>query len=196
MLYIRECSKECTNILSEVIGDVMEHYHTCYVNSCMTLGICSGLIAYLNDDIAGVGVYYKVGTSPLRVGVIYYIAVRVGYRGLGIGKSLIASVEELMLLNDVDVYLATTRSGNKAVRKILSELGYSEVRLDLLGRLSEIVKKLTCGYDDDLLYVKFKDMPQELMTPHVLAFLADPHNLELINRLWRSICYDVWLSCR
>ncbi len=196
MLRIRECLSECVDVIVDVIGGVMERYHIPYISSCINQRVCRGLIAYLNNDVAGVGVYYSVNSSPKNVGVIYYVAVKVNYRGLGVGKSLIASMEELLQLSNTHIYLATTRYDNKVVRGILSKLGYSEMELKSLGQLSEVVRKLTCGYDDDLLYIKFQNAIPEIIKSSELEFLTIPSNLNLINKLWRSICYDVWLSRR
>lgn len=186
-----ECSKECVDVIDEVISSVMEHYHIRYVNACLGLGICRGLVAVLNGNVCGVGVYYVVESYPHKVGVHYYVAVKAEFRGMGVGKALISSMEELMSSDHVSIYLATAKSGNEVIKSILSRLGYIEVPLNSLGRLSDVVKKLTCGYDDDLLFMRLYNNLNKSPTS-ALDFLTAHPNSDLINKLWRKLCYDVW----
>jgi len=187
-------------VVDGIIGSSMEGYNIWYVNSCIELGICNVLIASLDDKVVGVGVYYVVNTSPERVGVIYYVVVDRRYRGLGIGKSLIASIEEVLEGDKVSIYLATTREGNKVVRKLLTSFGYFEIPLDVgvLGEVLEVIEKITCGYDDDLLFIKTSQDTVKTLNSLIteLGFLTRQDNIEVINRLWRKICYEVWLRSR
>ncbi len=187
-------------VVDGIIGSSMEGYNIWYVNSCIELGICNVLIASLDDKVVGVGVYYIVNTSPERVGVIYYVVVDRRYRGLGIGKSLIASIEEMLESDKVSIYLATTREGNKVVRKLLTSFGYFEIPLDVgvLGEVLEVIERITCGYDDDLLFIKTSQDTVKTLNSLItkLGFLTRQDNIEVINRLWRKICYEVWLRSR
>jgi len=187
-------------VVDGIIGSSMEGYNIWYVNSCIELGICNVLIASLDDKVVGVGVYYVVNTSPERVGVIYYVVVDRRYRGLGIGKSLIASIEEVLEGDKVSIYLATTREGNKVVRKLLTSFGYFEIPLDVgvLGEVLEVIERITCGYDDDLLFIKTSQDTVKTLNSLIteLGFLTRQDNIEVINRLWRKICYEVWLRSR
>jgi len=185
--------------VDEIISSSMEGYNIWYVNSCIELGICNVLIASLNDRPVGVGIYYIVNTRPEKVGVIYYVAVDRRYRGLGIGKALIASIEEVLEGVDVGIYLATTREENNVIRNILTSFGYLEVPLDtgVLGEVLEVVERITCGYDDDLLFIKISQGNVEVPSITTkLRFLTKQDNVEVINRLWRKICYEVWLRSR
>lgn len=187
-------------VVDGIIGSSMEGYNIWYVNSCIELGICNVLIASLDDKVVGVGVYYIVNTSPERVGVIYYVVVDRRYRGLGIGKSLIASIEEMLESDKVSIYLATTRESNKVVRKLLTSFGYFEIPLDVgvLGEVLEVIERITCGYDDDLLFIKTSQDTVKTLNSLItkLGFLTRQDNIEVINRLWRKICYEVWLRSR
>lgn len=194
LLYVYECSSECVDEIDDVIRDSMEHYHISYVNSCIDLGFCRGLVATLDNEVVGVGVYYVVNSSPNKVGVIYYVAVKAKYRGLGLGKVLVSSIEELMLSEHVKISLATTRADNNVIKSVLSKLGYTEIFINSLNSLSNIIKKLTCGYDDDLLFIKFLDEVLREATPSILMFLETRSNSDLINNLWRFMCYEVWLK--
>ncbi|MEM2158041.1 MAG: hypothetical protein QXO72_03385 [Sulfolobales archaeon] len=99
-----------------------------------------------------------------------------------------------MLSEHVKISLATTRADNNVIKSVLGKLGYTEIFINSLNSLSNIIKKLTCGYDDDLLFIKFLDEVLREATPSILMFLETRSNSDLINNLWRFMCYEVWLK--
>lgn len=169
----------------------MGRYHALFAGECLRLNICKGLIAQLDSKLAGVGVYYTLNTIPKKVGVIYYVSVLSEYRRKGLGKSLVMSMEELMTIDNVSICIATTKHGNEVIRHMFKDLGYVEIPFEGLGNLLEHIEKLTCGYDDDLLLIKYLDGSNA--SSNDLMFLVNEYNTNIINEVWRSICYNVWL---
>lgn len=186
IMEIIECSRGCVDVISRVIEGFMSRFHAYYAVACLDVGVCRALIAY-DGDVVGVSVFYSV--SQLGVGVIYYVVVPLEFRGRGIGMALVASIEEILEGEGIKVFVATTREGNLASRKMLSNLGYVEVDLEsIYEELKERITMLTCGYDDDLLYLK----PMEVGLSYLLNKLIERNSVKVIEKLWRKICYEPW----
>jgi hypothetical protein len=115
------------------------------------------------------------------------------YRGRGIGRAIVASIEQLLSFEGTEVFIATTRVDNVASRDMLSSLGYIEVFIDNLSDdLREIVTMMTCGYEDDLLYVKLEKISLE----EFFSIISRGNTVEVIENLWRNICYSPWARLR
>lgn len=187
---IVECSRNCSNIVVDILEKTMSWFHSYYAAACIDMGICRALIAYERDPV-GVGVFYRVpGTE---IGVIYYVAVLPRYRGRGIGRTIVASIEQLLSFEGTEVFIATTRVDNVASRDMLSNLGYIEVFIDNLSDdLREIVTMMTCGYEDDLLYVKLEKISLE----EFFDIISRESTVKVIENLWRNICYSPWARLR
>ena len=187
---IVECGRNCSDIIRDVLENTMSWFHSYYALACVDSGICSAAVAR-KGGIAGVGVFYRIPRTD--VGVVYYVAVLPGYRGRGVGKAIIASIEEILESSGVGVFMATTRRDNAASRRMLSDLGYLEIELESLDRsLEEVVTMATCGYEDDLLYIK----PGGRDVRSVLRSLATPPVAGVIEDIWRKICYSPWRRLR
>ncbi|WP_252901810.1 GNAT family N-acetyltransferase [Vulcanisaeta sp. JCM 14467] len=139
-------------ILREFFGSAYR-----YAKAVVDYGVGSVALATVDGSIAGAVVYYGVNVGSIKLCVIYYIAVVEECRGLGIGKVLMSTVEEVCA--DSDVYVATTWFGNEPADRLYRSLGYVGYTWDELRRLIgrravDRLLKATCGYDDDIAYVK------------------------------------------
>jgi len=187
---IVECNRNYSNIIRDALEKAMSWIHSYYALACIDTNICRALIAYEEEPV-GVGVFYRVPST--WIGVIYYVAVLPRYRGRGIGRAIVASIEQLLSFEGAEVFIATTRVDNVASRDMLSSLGYIEVFIDdLSDDLREIVRMMTCGYEDDLLYVKLEKISLE----EFFSIISRKNTVEVIENLWRSICYSPWARLR
>ncbi|MEZ0249174.1 MAG: GNAT family N-acetyltransferase [Thermoproteus sp.] len=152
-----------------------------YAKAVVVDGIGDVVVAFLAGKSVAAEVYYRIKlAAPLCVH--YYVAVLEGYRGRGIGKALVGAVERLC---NAEAYAATTTEDNRAARALFSSLGYRGYLWDELDpRVRDVLLKATCGYDDDMVYIKG-------LSPSELAASrgdADAFNLKE--------CYLVWLGRR
>lgn len=187
---IAECNRNCSSIARDVLKETMTWFHTYYAVSCIEAGICRTVVVY-EDGVAGVGLFYLV--PRLNTGVIYYVSVLPRHRGRGIGKAIVVSIEEILGYEGVEVFIATTRRDNVASRRMLRDLGYTEIELKDLGSdLEELVTMMTCGYEDDLLYIK----PGGIDVASFFNKALEPSLFSVVEGLWRSICYRPWRKLR
>ncbi|MCS7111557.1 MAG: GNAT family N-acetyltransferase [Ignisphaera sp.] len=192
-MIVEECNKECIDDVGEILERSLSWFHAYYASVCIEQGICRALVCRDKDIIAGVGVFYAVETKPTSIGVIYYVAVEKNFRGHGIGKAIVASMEELMEIDGVEFYIASTRSDNIASRRMLEELNYSCILLeDLDNDFREIVEALACAYEDDVLYIKSVKGNVEQFK----SVLLDEANRRKIRKLWSTLCHGPWLMLR
>lgn len=190
VMYVYECGRECIDTVKKVLESTLSWFHSYYATSCIDVGICRSVVVHNGEDIA-VGVFYSV--DPISAGVIYYVGVLPRYRGRGVGKIVVASIEEILSLRRASVFLATTRSNNIASRKMLKDLGYLEIDLDVIDEgAREAVVMLSCGYEDDLLYVKVSEVTVE----EFFSKLTEEQNLGTIETIWRNVCYTPWRRIR
>ncbi|MET1159610.1 MAG: GNAT family N-acetyltransferase [Thermoprotei archaeon] len=183
---IRACDSNCTGTVEKIIEESMGWYHSYYASSCLEYGVCRALVARDNGRDIGITVYYTVPTQPIRLVVIYYVAVAPEYRGLGIGKALVLSVEHL---NSGSGFIATTQSNNTVSRRLFKNLGYQEYFFDELDWDTALfIEKLTCAYEDDIVF--YKD------TVSLDEIASVESNRELAEELWDKICYEPWLRLR
>lgn len=173
-----------------LVAEVMGEYHGYYAFWSREAG-ASGLVARVDGRVAGATVYYKAGLDGLGLGVIYYVVVKPGYRGRGLGRILVASSEELM--GPVDAYVATTTSDNRSSMRMFESLGYRALRLyeleDELGVMAyDLIVYATCLYEEDLVLLKdvSRDWYERITHEHLRA----------AYRIWERICYEPWLRRR
>lgn len=186
IMEIVECGRDCVDVVGRVIKECMSSFHAYYAVACLDAGVCRALVAY-EEHVVGVSVFYSV--PQLGVGVIYYVVVPSEFRGRGIGMALVASIEEILEEWGSNVFVATTRRSNLASRRMLSNLDYVEVDLEgIYEELKERITMLTCSYDDDLLYLK----PREVGLDYLLNKLLERDAVKVIEKLWRMICYEPW----
>ncbi|MEM1646668.1 MAG: GNAT family N-acetyltransferase [Ignisphaera sp.] len=187
---ITECNRNCSKQVGDVLEKTMSWFHSYYALSCIDLGLCRAVIAY-DNGVSGVGVFYAI--PRLSIGVIYYVAVLPRSRGRGIGKAIVASIEELLSYDNVEVFVATTRSNNLASRSMLRDLGYIEVVLgELDNEIEELITMMTCGYEDDVLYIKLSSVNLR----EFFSALLRPNSINIIEDTWRKICYNPWIKLR
>jgi len=192
MVIVKECYSDCIDIIRNVIEKSMGWFHAYYASACIDIGRCGGVIA-LDRDVVGVGVFYKVDLKPYAIGVIYYVAVDERYRGKGIGKMIVASIEELLNSDSLGYYVASTRSSNIGSRRMLQDLGYIEVYLDDLDSdLYEAILQAVCAYEDDILSIK----PVKNSIEYLYKMLRDENNLKIVRDIWRVQCYGLWRKLR
>ncbi len=185
---IVECNEECLNIAKKFLEHVMGWYHSYFASSCIEKGICRVLVASDKEMTIGIIVFYKALTKPLPTIVIYYVAVDSKFRGRGVGKALVTSVESLFE-NNQHIFLATTRENNIPSRKLFSELNYSEAFIEHLdNRTSNFIERLACSYEDDVvLYKGISDIA-------ILAHINE--NISIAERIWKRVCYEPWKQLR
>lgn len=177
----------------------MGFWHASFARSIKRIGGFAADLYLSNDNrLVGQGVVYIAILTDLSLGVVYYIAVEREYRGRGLGKVLLASLEEILAENGADLFLATTSSSNTASRRLFKSLGYEEFFWRDLYRSvgeeeTEILRMITCGYEDDVLFVKeerrsSKDLFEVLREREYVKRDAE--------KIWRVICYIPWVRLR
>ncbi len=193
IIVVRENTWEFLDIARAIIEEEMGWTHSYYAIESVKRGFSKIVVAFIDNAPVGVGVYYLVNGSSIRVCVHYYIVVREEYRGIGVGKVLVSSIEELN--RSVRGFLATTVYDNMASRRLFGSLGYSEYTFNYIEErlgysvLRELVRA-TCGFEDDIFLVKSIGLdPLEL-----LKSLSKER--KIIRSLWENICWQPWLDLR
>ncbi|MEM1682715.1 MAG: GNAT family N-acetyltransferase [Ignisphaera sp.] len=187
-MHVYECDRECIDIVEKIFNSSFSWFHSYYAKSCIEVGVCRSVVAYEDEDVA-IGVFYSI--DKLSVGVIYYVAVLPTHRRRGVGKIIVASIEEILSSEGISTFLATTRSSNIASRRMLNGLGYVALELDRIDEdIREAITMLTCGYEDDILYIKTFDKPIDEFFKKLIQ------NLDAIELVWRTICYNPWRKLR
>ena len=177
-------------ILREFFGSAYR-----YAKAVVDYGIGSVALATVDRSSVGTVIYYGVNVGSIKLCVIYYIAVVEECRGLGIGKVLMSTVEEMC--TDSDAYIATTWFDNEPADRLYRSLGYVGYTWDELRRLIgrravDRLLKATCGYDDDIAYVKPTTNNDVLA---ILRRVVEGGGSD-VDRLWRETCLGVWLRIR
>ncbi len=167
-----------------------------YARAVVDYGVGSVALAVINSSSVGAAVYYGINVGSVKLCVIYYIAVIEECRGLGIGKILMSSIEEVCA--DSDAYVATTWFGNEPADRLYKSLGYVGYTWDELRRLIgkravDRLLKATCGYDDDIAYVKPVMVSNDVLS--ILRRIVEGEGND-VDRLWRETCLGVWLRIR
>lgn len=192
-MIIEECSIECIDDVKRIVGDSLSQFHAYYASICIELGRCSAVRCRDGNGVVGVGVFYVIDVKPISIGVIYYVAVERRFRGYGIGKAIVTSIEELMNMRGVGFYVATTRLNNIASRKMLEELNYIGISLEKIDiNVRKIIEELTCAYEDEVIYIKSSNNSVK----QFLDTILDKTNHRKIKELWSVICYSPWIKLR
>ncbi len=171
-------------IVHSILEEEMGELHAYYALEALRAG---GLAAVVYDpEPVGAEVFY---TLP-GVCVHYYVCVVEGRRGRGYGRVLVASVEEYCGSQGSTRYVATTTIDNRASCRLFESLGYTGYTWrEIAARVGEdgvdMLLKLTCGYEDDVVYIKPAGLEE-------LIELLEKQGRRL-NRLWRRMCYEPWL---
>ncbi len=181
--------REDWRLAASIIRDVMGDYHAYYAAWAARSG--GGLVARACGRPAGSVVYYRAELPEAVLGVVYYVAVRPQFRGLGLGRILVASAEEVM--EGSDAYVATTTDDNIASQKLFRSLGYTvEAWEGLESRLgpaaTEAIYLSTCAYEDDIV------MTREEKPGALRAITAE--SLEEAQRHWDNLCLRPYLLRR
>ncbi|BDR93405.1 GNAT family N-acetyltransferase [Vulcanisaeta souniana] len=187
-------SKELMGSAEQILRDFFGSAYR-YARAVVDYGVGSVALAIVNGSSVGAAVYYGINVGSVRLCIIYYIAVAEKCRGLGIGKILMSTIEEICA--DSDVYIATTWLGNEPADKLYKSLGYvgytwGELRRLIGRRAVDRLLRATCGYDDDVAYVKPVVNDSDVLS--TLKRIAEGDGD--INRLWRETCIGVWLRLR
>ena len=117
------------------------------------------LLAKLSRKPVGVAELVIRKTLCGTTGVIMYLGVIPEVRGMGIGKALVKESEKFFVNKGISVFMASTRSWNKASIALFKRLGYRVLELSYLyERLDyELVYDLIASlhaYEDDVIFVK------------------------------------------
>ncbi|MGC8608021.1 MAG: GNAT family N-acetyltransferase [Vulcanisaeta sp.] len=187
----KELMSSAEQILRDFFGSAYR-----YARAVVDYGVGFVALAVVNGSSVGAAVYYSINVGLIRLCVIYYIAVIEECRGLGIGKVLMSTIEEICA--DSDVYIATTWFGNEPADRLYRSLDYVGYTWDELRRLIgkkavDRLLKVTCGYDDDIAYVKSIINEGDVLS--ILRRVVEGGDDET-NRLWRETCLGVWLRLR
>jgi len=172
-----------------IVERVMGEYHAYYAAWAARAG--GGLVARVGGRPAGAVVYYQAGLPGATLGVVYYVAVLPEFRGLGLGRVLVASAEEAMVGSHA--YVATTTDSNAASKRLFRSMGYTvesweglEARLGPVA--AEALRLATCAYEDDIVMVREEE-------PGALHRLA-PESLGAAQGYWEKLCLRPWLERR
>lgn len=180
--------------IRRIVEQGMGGWQAYYATACLEQGYCRALLALEDGKPAGVALFYRLDLPPRSsVGVLYYVVVEEGFRRRGVGRALVASAEHLLEEEGVDAIIATTRFDNLGSRRLFGSLGYVELPIEVVEeRCGDVVTKLTCSYEDDLLL--FKGLTVDL--EELLEVLSTPQGSRRVERLWYSLCYRPWLRLR
>lgn len=186
----KELFNEAEDVLRRSFGSSFR-----YAKAVVDYGAGLVAIARINNDVAGAVVFYNVLFPKVKLCVIYYIAVLEEFRRMGLGSVLMSTAEEVCA--DTDLYIATTWYGNDAADALYKTLGYTayswnELRRLLGRRTVDRLLKATCGYDDDLAYVKSSYDANVID----LLRLVSEGNAEGVNKLWKETCLYTWLRIK
>ena len=187
----KELMNDAESILRDFFGSAYR-----YARAVVDYGVGSVALAIVNGSSVGAAVYYSINVGSIKLCIIYYIAVIEECRGLGIGKVLMSTIEEIC--SDSSVYIATTWFGNEPADKLYKSMGYISYTWDklreLIGKKAvDRLLKVTCGYDDDIAYVKLITNEGDVLS--ILRRVIEGSDNE-VNRLWRETCLGVWLRLR
>jgi ribosomal protein S18 acetylase RimI-like enzyme len=182
---------EDLDLAVSLVRKIMGRYHGYYAKESRRLN-ARGLVLFVDGHAVWSTVIYEIKDS-INIGVIYYVVVEKEFRGKGLGKILVLSAEEVLSSDKNEIiFLATISRKNIASIKMFESLGYAIINLDDLYDerpiLYEVIKKATCGYEDDIAALKV------IGTSFERALLLLEEMKPYAERAWRKACYMPWLE--
>ncbi|RLE78349.1 MAG: hypothetical protein DRJ56_00350 [Thermoprotei archaeon] len=142
--------------VAKLIREVFRGYDAYYA----TLGLrrARTLVAEVCGALVGFAEVYVTEVLGSRVGVIYYIGVKPGFRRRGVGRALEAEAARWFARRGCSYSMASTVRSNVASRAFFRRLGYREVFLeelfDALGSRAWLVIDALYAYEDDVFFLK------------------------------------------
>ncbi len=173
----------------DVVRQVMGEYHGVYAEAAVRGAGGTGLVLYVDGALAGAAVGY-VARGPVDLGVLYYIVVKSEFRGQGLSRVLIASLEYVLEDDGAQVFYTTVERGNMASIRAFSSLCYSvfepRVLADIIGYNALLgVLHAACSYEDEVVLIK--DAGRVLIElTHV--------GLDSYKDVWWETCYKPWME--
>ncbi|MFN3803551.1 MAG: GNAT family N-acetyltransferase [Pyrobaculum sp.] len=141
--------------------------------------LSNGLVVYKTGRPAGAEIFYRVDLAQPTC-VHYYLIVAPQFQRQGVATYLANKVGEIC---GAEVFLATTTVENMAAVGLFKKLGYMVYRWPELPRkVRDVLLKATCGYDDDILFIKGAE-PTQVAKP-----TAE------VQKLWRETCLLPYFS--
>jgi len=138
------------------VREVFQGYDAYYA----TLGLrhTRTLVAEVRRALVGFAEVYVTEVLGSRVGVIYYIGVKPGFRRRGVGRALEAEAVRWFVRRRCSYSMASTVRSNVASRAFFRRLGYREVLLeelfDALGSRAWLVVDALYACEDDVFFLK------------------------------------------
>ena len=139
---------------------------------------------------SAIGYVARGRSRETTIGVVYYVYVKPTHWGLGFGKILVSSLEELLAKRGATLYLASTVESNRRSQSMFESLGYkvltwSKLEEELDYEVVEALEMAACMYEDDIVMIK----------PYDKRILSKIRREDYEN-LWYRICYKPWLKHR
>ncbi|PUA31639.1 MAG: hypothetical protein B7O98_09070 [Zestosphaera tikiterensis] len=192
---VETCGVECADLVEGLVSSAMSWFHGYYARSCLESGVCNATIVKERGEVVGSGLYFKVLIEPEPLGVVYYVVVKDAFRGLGYGKVLVSSIEELLSWEGVKYFIATARKTNKPSINMFKSLGYVVIELTELNDLIEVIRYVACSYDDDVLMIKGESIKEvKDVEPAVRYLMKLRHNRNVVRDVWERICHKPWVN--
>jgi len=182
---------EDSSLALRILSEWLPAYQQVYARAALENGGV-GLVLEYNGLPVGSAIGYPAGSRGGRValGVIYYVYVRPRSRGRGLGKVLVASLEELLSDMGASLYVASTREDNWSSQRMFESLGYKvfkwwELEEEVGSEALEALEAAACMYEDEIVMIKPYDR-------RVISKLRRSDYEEL----WYKTCYKPWLDMR
>jgi len=139
-------SSEEISQVREIIEESFPEWHAYYAIKGLRNHRLLLAVDESNNLVVGFIQYKVVQSGNVKIGHMYYMAVRPEYRGQGIGTELVKSCEKELIENNVDVIIASTQERNVPVLKIFTNLGYMKTDWTTATR---ILKRLGADIEDE-----------------------------------------------
>ena len=189
---VRKLSRRDAEEASQIIGEVMGWWHGYYAKAALeTLERSAALLAVLNGKPVGTAVgYIAEGEGPV-IGVVYYIAVREGYRRRGVGSLLLAGLERELKALGAEILLATIEEGNNASISLFKRRSFmvksvEEFEEEIGWEPLEALLHAACSYEEELIAIKEVRGDVKLSCLKVGAY----------RETWWKACYLPWVRLR
>jgi len=183
-----------------LIERYMGFYHKFFASS-LDPSYSYVLDLYIDNFLAGQAIIYYIRGGLRGVGVVYYVVVDERFRGRGLGKILVSSAEQIFEDLNLDFSIATASIDNVVSHRMFKSLSYDEEDLERISRIcshqiQEMILKLSCGYEDDLLF--YKDLRRPAYENNIKSLCKTINQLDkdVVERHWLRSCYRPWRSYR